>query len=167
LIEFLLTHQALIREMINGTAFILCLTLALMITVFLWDTWVIKWPLTYHEWADVPGVPTACALWWIFASEAYRTANVWLTYNLGKIEASADLGRTIVGVGMFGGGTAASTVGYLLAGLVLNAALLRCIYIFTPPDWKRRVWLYAVVGALAFISSPTVYFKVVKPWLLT
>jgi hypothetical protein len=143
MINFLLQYQAVIRECINGVASVLFLTLTAMITVFLWDTWVAKGPVPYTKWASLPGVPTACVLLWIFGAESYRTFNVWLTYVQGGHY-----------VGAFGTGSVGSTIGYLLAGIVLNIGLLRAIYIFTPPDW-RRVWIYASVGAAVLISIPT------------
>lgn len=159
MIDFLLGYQALIREIINGYAFVLLLTLTLMITVFLWDTWVKEGPMTYDRWARFPGVATACCLWWIFGAEAYRTCNVWLTYNLGKMMARATLSQSLTGfsgVGMFSASGVSSTLGYLVAGLIFNLALMRAIYIWTPPDWKSRVWLYASAGALIFVSIPIV-----------
>jgi len=153
MIDFLLGQQALIREIINGYAFVLCLTLTIMITVFLWDTWIKEGPMSYERWSKFPGVQTACCLWWIFGAEAYRTCNVWLTYNLGRMAARATLGDAI-GVGMFSASSASSTLGYLLAGTVLNLALMRAIYIWTPLDWKGRVWIYASLGAVIFVSIP-------------
>jgi hypothetical protein len=154
MIDGLLGHQALIREIINGVAFILLLTLVIMISVFLWDTWAKEGPMPYYKWSHFPGVATACCLWWIFAAEAYRTCNVWLSYNLGKIEQHANFGQTL-GVGIFSASSVSSTVGYLTAGVVLNLSLLRAIYIWTPPEWQGRVWLYASLGAIVFVTIPT------------
>lgn len=156
MIDFLLGQQALIREIINGYAFVLLLTLSLMILVFLWDTWIKEGPMPYWEWAEFPGVKTACCLWWIFGAEAYRTCNVWLTYNLGKVAARDTLGQAITGVGMFSASGAYSTLGYLLAGAIFNIALLRAIYIWTPTEWRTRVWVYASLGASVFVSIPIV-----------
>jgi hypothetical protein len=149
-----LQHQALIREVINGVAFILLLTLVLMISVFLWDTWAKEGPLPYDKWAKFPGVKTACALWWIFAAESFRTCNVWLTYNLGKHDG---VGFPSMGVGIFAQGGSISSLGYLIAGLVLNLSLLRAIYIWTPPDWREQVWIYASLGAMVFVTIPNVF----------
>lgn len=156
MIDFLLGHQALIREIINGYAFVLLLTLTIMIMVFLWDTWIKEGPMSYDRWARFPGVQTACCLWWIFGSEAYRTCNVWLTYNLGRVAVRDTLGQAITGVGMFSASSAASTLGYLTAGTILCVSLMRAIYIWTPPDWKRRVWVYASIGAVVFVTVPIV-----------
>jgi hypothetical protein len=141
-IEFLIYHQAFIREVINGSAFVLLGTLTIMIGVYLWDTWVMVAPRTYEQWRSVPGVPTACTLWWIFAAECYRTFSVWLSYSQGRIIVELL--------------PAGYTVGYLLAGAVFNAALLSGIYNFTPPALKARVWVYAMVAALLFVISPTI-----------
>ena len=160
MIEFLLQHQALFRELINGVAFILLLTLTLMIAVFLWDTWMKVWPETLEDWWRVPGVHTACALFWIFGSEAYRTCSVWITYNLGKVATKATMMEVVVGkigVGMFSVSSIASILGYVVAGIIFCLGLTRGIYIFTPPQWKHRVWVYAIVGAGIFVSSPTLF----------
>lgn len=160
MIDFLVYHQAYIRELINGVAFILFLTHVIMITVFLWDTWIVEGPVSLEKWQGVPGVSTACVLWWVFAAEAYRTCNVWISYVLGRLPHSTDLTKSIAGVGIFANNSVSSTLGYLLAGVILCVALLRGIYIFTPPEWKRRVWLYASAGAAIFASTPTFYFKI-------
>jgi hypothetical protein len=155
-IELLVYHQALIRELINGAAFVLFLTLTVMITVYLWDTWIDEGPLPLEKWNQVPGVPVSCFMWWVFAAEAYRTANVWMSYVQGKTP-SADLTQSITGVGIFSASSVNSTIGYLLAGVVLCGWLLRGIYLFTPPVWKRRAWRYAAAGAIAFDAAPTLF----------
>lgn len=157
MIGILVQHQALMRELINGVAFILFLTLVLMITIFLWDTWVTKNPDTIEKWRETEGVKTACCLWWIFSAEAYRTCNVWISYNLGKVRPDGSLAESIVGVGIFSHSTLASTLGYLTAGVILCAGLLWAIYIWTPPEWRRKVWVYAALGAALFVSTPTIY----------
>jgi hypothetical protein len=149
IIGFLLYYQALIREVINGVAFVLFATLTLMITVFLWDTWVRVRPVTIPEWQALDGVSTACVLWWIFGAEAYRTFNVWLAYNIGRSNAT-------VGVGVFSASSVNSVIYYLAAGVVLNLALLFAIYRFTPPDWRPRIWFYAASGAVIFVSAPAI-----------
>jgi hypothetical protein len=161
MIDTVVIHQALIRELINGSAMVLCLSLTIMIGVFMWDsialwyTHKIKGPgkrgniaSTGLSWHEVPGIQTACALWWVFLAETYRTGAVWLLYNLAK-------GQKDVGV-FFGYGAYWSSYGYLFAGIVLNLGLLRAIYIFTPPQWKSRVWVYASIGAVVFCSLPTI-----------
>jgi hypothetical protein len=155
-IDFLVYYQALIRELINGALFVLFLTLTIMITVYLWDTWIKEGPLPLDKWNEVPGVPTSCFLWWVFAAEGYRTFNVWSAYVQGKTP-KADLTQSITGVGIFSASSINSTIGYLLAGVILCAALLRGIYVFTPPDWKGRAWIYAMVGAVVFDLLPTIF----------
>lgn len=150
-------HQALLREVTNGIAFILFFSHVLMISVFLWDTWVEKGPLPIVRWQGVPGVPTACALWWIFAAEGYRACIVWMSYVLGRMpNGNTEIAKSIY----FATNSVLSSFGYLIAGLVLCTALLRGIYIFTPPDWKRRVWIYASMGAVTFVSLPWLIFRI-------
>lgn len=156
--QFVVHNQAMIREMINGSTMILCLVLALMIFVFMWDTMIeymdkrvgftpVAWLRSRHEWSNAPGVPTACALWWVFAAESYRTGSVWTLYQMGKLE--NDNGAFFAPAGYF------TSYGYLLAGVALIGGLLRAIYIFTPPEWKSKVWKFAAGGAIVFIALPS------------
>lgn len=148
LINTIVQYQALIRELINGVCMILFLTLTLMVGTFMWDSIVESMGSTpARSWRAVPGIHTACALWWVFLAESYRTGAVWCLYQLGKKE--QDAGAFFAGAGY------ASSIGYLIAGTALIGGLLRAIYIFTPPEWKRRVWVYASVGAVVFVLSPT------------
>lgn len=148
IIEAIVQHQALIREVINGVCCILCLTLTLMVGVFMWDSLIeTLGSVPRRSWRSVPGIHTACALWWVFLAESYRTGAVWSLYQLQRKE--ADTGAFFAGAGLM------SSIGYLLAGIALVGGLLRAIYIFTPPEWKRRVWVYASVGAVVFVLSPT------------
>lgn len=151
MIPYIFANQALIRECINGVACVLFFTLSIMVAVFLWDTWAAARPT--DKWQTFPGVPTACALWWVFISECYRTLNVWYAYVNSGGSAPGKVGRA--GVGIFESSGAASSIGYLIAGVILCLGLLRSIYIFTPPDWKRRVWKLALAAAVIFILSPT------------
>lgn len=148
--DLVVAHQALIREAVNGCAAVLCLTLTAMISIFIWDSFVNWWYRHHKEskaWAAVPGIQTACALWWVFAAETYRTGAVWTLYQIDRTgDASV----------FFNSGAYWSTYGYLFAGIVLNVGLLRAIYIFTPPEWKNRVWVYASVAAALFVASPTI-----------
>jgi hypothetical protein len=139
-----LEYQAAIREVINGSAFALLVVLTSMIGIFLWDSYF-RTAMTTTAWRKDEGVAVACVLWWIFGSEAYRTFNVWFAY----VRAPPS-----VGVGIFGVSSGFSTVGYLTAGIILNMALLAGIYRFTPPDWKKPVWIYAVLLAISLVSTP-------------
>jgi hypothetical protein len=158
MIDFVVSHQALIREMINGSAMILFLTLTMMVSVFMWDTMVEYTKSRYfvgtprdpsRSWTHAPGIPTACALWWVFIAETYRTGAVWSLYQIGK-------GQRDGGI-FFDGGSYWTSYGYLLAGIALNAGLLRAIYIFTPPEWKSKVWIHAAIGAVVFVLCPALF----------
>jgi len=160
MIEFIVAHQATVRELINGVCMILFLTLTLMVAVFMWDSLVEtlakKQPV--RTWRAVPGIEVACALWWVFLAETYRTGAVWTLYQIGRRD------KHFAGP-FFDGGGYMSSVGYLLAGVCLIGGLLRAIYIFTPPEWKSRVWVYASAAAVAFVLSPT-FLNAVKGYIL-
>lgn len=161
-------YQATIREVINGAGMILFLTLSIMILTFLWDTWVENSSATIfikrrqgmnppvRDWRTVPGVPTACALWWVFAAETYRTGAIWYLYNVGRhLHTSPYPTATAPGIGVFGEAGFGTSFGYLVAGIAMICGLQRCIYIFTPPEWKKRVWVYASIGAVVFCLLPS------------
>lgn len=61
------------------------------------------------------------------------------------------------GVGVFNEAGFLASFGYLIAGVMLCGGLLRAIYIFTPPEWKRKVWVYAAIASVLFVLSPTLY----------
>lgn len=154
--DIVVEYQALIREWINGSAMILCLTLTLMIVVFMWDT-AVEWYANKRNrefarprrsWTHSPGIQTACALFWVFSAETYRTGAVWALYQIGKRQRPRDLSI------FFDSGAYWSSYGYLFAGLALNLGLLRAIYIFTPPDWKNKVWILAAITAVLFCMTP-------------
>lgn len=145
--DMVVTHQALIREWVNGMVMVLFLNATAMIGVFMWDTMLeYAGQQSVRDWSHAPGVPTACALWWVFAAETYRAGAVWSLYQEGKFGGS--IGSFFAPVGY------STSFGYLFSGLMLIGGLQRCIFIFTPPAWKRRVWLYATAGAVAFCSTP-------------
>lgn len=159
--DFIVHHQALIREVINGYAMILCLTLSMMVGVFMWDS-IVDWYghpriRATRSWHEVPGIQTACALWWIFIAESYRTGAVWMLYQIGKHEHDVSI--------FFDGDAYWSSYGYLLAGTILNVGLLRAIYIFTPPEWKNRVWIYASLGGVMFCSIPALVLFGIRIYL--
>jgi hypothetical protein len=162
--NWIVTHQALIREVINGFCMVLFLALTLMVLVFMWDTWVVTNPK--RDWRTAPGMPTACALWWIFAAESYRTGAIWALYNIGKHDHRSPFPTAdAAGIGVFGEAGFWSTFGYLTAGVMLIVGLQRAIYIFTPPEWKRKVWLYATISAGIFCLIPSTFNLIARFYL--
>lgn len=162
--DWIVIHQALIREVINGFCMVLFLALSLMVLVFMWDTWISANPK--RDWRTAPGMPTACALWWIFAAEAYRTGAIWFLYNIGKhMHRSPYPTADGAGVGVFGEAGFGSSFGYLIAGVMLIGGLQRAIFIFTPPEWKSAVWIYATIGAGVFCVTPSLFNFIVRFYL--
>lgn len=158
MIDWVVTHQALIREVINGMAMVLFLTLSLMVMVFMWDTWVSAKP--GRDWRGAPGIPTACSLWWVFAAETYRTGAIWYLYNIGK--SGGYIADPSGGVGVFETGPLWNALGYIVAGVMLIAGLQRSIFIFTPPGWERRVWVYATTAGVVFCSLPSIISSAIR-----
>jgi len=139
----IIANQAIIRESINGACMILFLNLTLMIVTFLYQAWYSHYG--NESWTKIPGVPTACALWWIFASEAYRTGSVWSLYRSGEE-------HDVSALGVFALASLQSTLGYMLCGVILMFGLLRATFIFTPPPIKRYMWLGSGMSAVAFVT---------------
>lgn len=161
--DWIVAHQALIREVINGFCMVLFLVLTVLVMIFMWDAFVTS---KTSRWTNTPGVPTACALWWVFAAESYRTGAIWWLYNVGKDHHTSPYPTaSSTGIGVFGDAGFMSTFGYLVAGVMLIFGLQRSIYIFTPPEWKRKIWLQATIAAGAFCLFPSVVRLVARYYI--
>src|ERR1700742_13306 len=125
---FIVEYQAAIRQDINGAGMVLCAALALMIFVFMCNSWINanRKNMNLTAWAHMPGVPMACALLWLFGAETYRTGAIWHIYYSAP-------SHTTYAIGQFADATFWPTLGYLMAGGVLIGALLRCTFLFAPP----------------------------------
>lgn len=141
--DFILLHQAYLREAINGMGMILCLNLALLIIAHLYVVWYRNHVRLGH-WSRVPGVDMACGLFWVFAAETYRTGAIWHIYRFSPSHDSSSIGT-------FADAQFWPTTGYLCAGLVLIAGLLRCTHLFAPPAIQKVAWLYSLCLSIAFL----------------
>ena len=125
-----------IREQLNGGLLPLNLCLVGVIGMFLWHTW----RRFGHDWTRIPGVRTACALFWIFAADAARAGFVWLILRMQNRGGTSEL---ILHVANFGFVIAA------FAGLI---AILRCVYLFTPKAWGHWGWIGSAGVTAAFLA---------------
>lgn len=132
-----LTDNLIIREWLNGSLLPLSANLAFIILVFLIDSF------RYREdksWWSIDGVPTGCALFWIFMCESMRAGCVWhilRTTNDGRVVPTWL--REI------------SNISFVIAAGILAAAILRCIYLFSPPGWQSWFWKFAAVTTIVFL----------------
>jgi hypothetical protein len=131
-----------IREWLNGSLFPLSINLALIIAIFIWDSYIdwLKKPTT-KRWWNADGVPTACALFWIFLLDGVRAISVWaVIWNANNGATIPDWIRALTNYAL----TIASV------GLILT--MLRCAYLFTPPRWGHAFWIYSAVSTLLFLA---------------
>ena len=129
----------IIREWLNGSLFPLSLNLSIIIAVFMWDSYI--YAITHKKrWFTLEGVPTACALFWIFTLDGVRAVSVWIILRF------ANDGHVVPE-------WVREWTNYALitAALGLVLTMLRCTYLFTPPRWGNRYWVYSLLSTLAFL----------------
>jgi hypothetical protein len=131
----ILRNNLLIREWVNGQLLPLNISLVIATGLFLWQrlaatigdgVYVGGWR-RYHE---TPGVRTACVLFWLFLGEAIRAGAAWAALKFGPSTAEVVAALFIVG------------------GVMLLLACLRCAYIFTE-DWAGHRYWIATVAVMA------------------
>jgi len=131
------TNNLLIREWLNGSLFPLCGNLAFIILVFLLHSYRYRDQLS---WWKMPGVPTGCALFWVFSMETVRAGWIWWIlreHNDGHpVE---DWVREI------------SNYSFIFAATMLAAMILRCTYLWSPPRWRKFFWQYSAISTLVFL----------------
>jgi hypothetical protein len=125
-----------IREVVNGAIVPLSGILAGIIAVHLYRLFK---EFGYWETKKHDGSWTACILFWIFMSEAFRSFGAWAVLRTGN------MGRDTSGIVWW------TTMDYILAGSILVVTFLRCTYFFTPPSWGNRVWITSAAVTLLFL----------------
>jgi hypothetical protein len=129
----------IIREWVNGSLFPLSLNFTAIVSVFLWSAWF-EGRRKGIRWQYISGVRTGCFLWWAFAAESARAGIVWMI-----LRTSNDGGALPRWFEIW------ANVVFVMAGLALVFAVLRGTYIFTPPKWGHRFWLYSAVSTIVFL----------------
>lgn len=126
----------LIREWVNGGLFPLSFMLALILFVFMVNTWRI----VGDGWAHAKGISTACVLFWIFSLDALRAGFVWFTYRVvndgGVVPPWLET---------------AVAAGFIATGVGLVVAMIACIYKFTPAKLGHSYWILSVCITIAFL----------------
>ena len=136
----ILSDNLILREWLNGSLFPLSGNLAIIIGLFLQTAWVDAKRVGIR-FQNVDGVPTACALFWIFAAESVRAASVWYllrTTNDGKVV--SDLMRAL------------SNLSLTVVAGILIITMLRCTALFEPPRFKG-FWIYSAISTLLFLIA--------------
>ena len=134
-----LASNLIIREILNGSLFPLCINLSLVIGIFLVTTYL-EAKESSESWWTMPGVPTGCALFWVFLLESVRAFSVWIilrTTNDGRLVPEWVRDWT--------------NVSLIAAAAFLVVTMLRCTYLFTPPRWGNSFWIYSIMTTIAFL----------------
>lgn len=135
----IVNSNLLIREWLNGSLLPLTLNLSIVIGVYLFHS-VSDARRSNTRLSDVPGVKTAHVLFWIFLAESIRAGSVWFSLraqNSGKavpphVQDVLDMLLVVCVV-------------------VLMAAVLRCTYIFSPPQIRGIFWIYSLTATIMFV----------------
>lgn len=131
----------IIREWLNGSLFPLSMNLTIIISIFLWAAWR-EGIAEGVRWQSISGVPTGCFLWWTFGAESVRAGVVWVILR------TANDGHAIPKwFELF------SNLAFICAAFALGLAILRGTYIFTPPKWGHKFWVYSAISTLLFLLA--------------
>lgn len=160
MIDDLLSNNLIIREWVNGGLLPLNISLVIVVGLFLWDEWTkSQYPGGWRElrrhpydhikdhyvrWHKRSGVPTACALIWIFLADAIRAGSAWYILWLTNNRVPAPTSSVD---NLFIGG------GFVLAGIIGLIASIRCIYLFTPSRLGHWYWIVSVLATIGFQLS--------------
>ena len=131
------TNNLIIREWLNGSLFPLCGNLAFIILVFLIRSYIYR---DKKSWWSTPGVPTGCALFWVFMMETVRAG--WIWWILRTSNDGYEVEKWVRDV---------SNISFIIAATVLVATILRCTYLWSPPRWQGFFWQYSAASTLLFL----------------
>lgn len=130
-------YNLIIREWLNGALLPLSVALAIIISIFLAETW---WKHG-RGWTGLPGIAVSCAFWWLFTAESIRAGVVWVLLRIQndgqKVTAALDWYVNIA---------------FILGATLLILAFLRCIYLFTPTRWGHRYWIASLFVTIVFLA---------------
>lgn len=126
-----------LREILNGAILSLSIVLLAIMCLYLFATY----QMYGRGWSKESGTATACALAWMLFAEACRSGVVW--YTLRSQNSGTELSETFKVV---------SDVVLVVAGVILVLSLLRCTFIFTPPQLGNWSWIFSLFLASVFLS---------------
>jgi hypothetical protein len=143
LLEFnalaLMTTNLHLRELVNGALFVLCINLALLIAFFMLNAWT-KCEVDEH-WREIPGMPTACILSWVFTVIGVRCGIAWYALKLANDDRA--FGPWLEGFASYS---------LIVSAIVLVIVTLRATFVWTPPEWNNKAWMMSGVLAIIFLS---------------
>lgn len=133
------SRHLLIREWLNGSLLPLTLNLTLVLFMYMLQNF-------YEARRDrvsffkIPGIQTVCVLFWVFLAESIRAGSVWYYLRMQNhgfnptMEITAILNLVLV-----------------IVGIVLISSVLRCTYIFSPPQIRGAFWVYSLSITIVFM----------------
>lgn len=124
-------YSLTLREYGNGVVFPLCFILGIVLTRYIWQSYMDD----PRGWRNKAGMDTAVAFWWLFAAEGIRSGCAWAVLN------AQNDSEPLVGVPLDWAG-----FGFTLGVTVMVFVLLRCLYIFT--NSRRNANALLVVSVL-------------------
>jgi len=131
-------NNVFIREWLNGCLIPLNLSMMAIITYTVWRQTKFTW-----GWTKYPGANSACALWWIFFADLFRSVMAWAFLRESQINANVlDTYRT----------APIATLMYMTAGIIATCAILRCIWCLTPARGRTYTWLGTLVFTVLFVG---------------
>lgn len=129
-------YNLIIREILNGALLPLSVSLAVILSVSLFETWRRHGP----GWTSLPGIKVSCAMWWLFLCEAIRAGIVWVLLRIQNDNQVVPCALDF-----------AVNIGFVFGASGLIVAFLRCIYLITPPRWGHTYWLLTVTIMASFL----------------
>ncbi len=131
------------REWLNGGLLPINLSLVIVIGIFLWRSW--RDHVGPGPWWKGWGVPTACALFWIFFADGLRAGLVWALLRVETGQRPPFEIRNYISPETI-------NVGLSVAGIIGVLASLRCVYLFTPPRWGHWGWFSTMLLTAAWLA---------------
>lgn len=142
MLDWLLTYNTAIREVLNGSLFPLSFFLAFLIIRFLVVIYL-ETGRSFAAWRKADGAQTACVFAWFLLAEGTKSFWVWFTYRTDNLH--VNIAATPVGTW--------SALWFILANVALLIVILRATYLFTPENVWWREWAWKVSFGTTFIFN--------------
>lgn len=133
------TNNLVIREWLNGSLFPLSCNLALVLAVYVMQSYY-EYDRSVTRMRSANEVRVACGLFWVFLADAIRAGWVFLILRF-----TNDVGTVPEWVRQW------SNYSLIGAASVLCAAILWCTYLISPPRWKPWFWKFSLLTTVAFV----------------
>lgn len=132
-----------IREWINGALIPLNVCIILMIT---YQLYVARRTYGKKRWTRMPGISSACAIWWVFLAELIRAFLAW--YILNRQSNGIIVDYTDVWI----------TTLYAVAAVIALLATFRLVFTLAPRSVAHQTWIASCVLTAVFLGFVFVMF---------